>query len=179
MVLNVGRDRLPHPPKTVGKQILTLRFIRVAKLQLWSSSEDNFMVGGSPQEELHINGHSIRKFGNRCCRVWSLDPRPAWNQGKGTRCCPSLTSLPREQLVPLGRYRAVSNSLVASEWLPTKSLILFNTESTMQTWSRVPLDLLAHFTGHSRRSQEPLLQRAFSFCLNSACLSFPLDFSGF
>ena len=42
-----------HDPfdKHQSPKIFTLRFITVAKLQLRSINENNFMVGGSPQHE--------------------------------------------------------------------------------------------------------------------------------
>jgi hypothetical protein len=53
-------------------QILTLWFTTVAKLQLWSSNENDFMGEGSPQhEELYIlKGLSIRKVENHCSAIY-------------------------------------------------------------------------------------------------------------
>ena len=61
-------------PKTIGKH--TLRSIRVEKLQLWTSNENNFMVSGHHNVITVIKGHNIKKFvlsnSNRTCWISAI-----------------------------------------------------------------------------------------------------------
>lgn len=86
--ISVCSWRSPFPPQThlrtallhlwvvtslgVAYQIFTLWFVTVAEwpmlAKLWSSKGNNFMVGGSPQQEelIVLKSHSIRKVENYC-----------------------------------------------------------------------------------------------------------------
>ena len=57
---------LPHPlPKYQKIQIFRSLFITIAKLQLWRSNENNFMVGVTTTWGTVSKGHNIRKVENK------------------------------------------------------------------------------------------------------------------
>lgn len=68
-----GSQPVGRGPQTRRKcRYLTLQFVTVAKWQLWSSNENNSMVGGQHSMRKCINalkGHSIEKVGKHCSRV--------------------------------------------------------------------------------------------------------------
>jgi hypothetical protein len=56
VVVVAANDSITGVSKTSGKQIFTLWFITVAKLQLWSSNGNNVMVGGHHNTRNGIKG---------------------------------------------------------------------------------------------------------------------------
>ena len=65
--------------RSLGKKkpVVTLWFIPVAKLQLWSSNKNKFMVGRVTTAcRIGLKSHSIRNFENHCCRLyWTWERR--------------------------------------------------------------------------------------------------------
>jgi hypothetical protein len=82
LVLNLW---LETPLGWATYQIFTFWFMIVAKLQLWSSNQNNFIVGGSAQYHIWgtlLKGHNLRKVGNNWprsdMRVWQRLKAHIW-----------------------------------------------------------------------------------------------------